>query len=202
MNMKELDIYSDYLSNASICLLGCGPSLEYNLSHISDTDIVIGINRIYQTKLIDRLNILYHNGAGKGCSLKNTLITKSPHQLKHIVYIPSIDYTDTVIVEKHRSRFVYNKIDGYNFINHLDFAYKEKNKYGVNLLTGISTLSHIIYYSKNSYRQIKILGFDFYRNAAHTYCYGLQQFKQTHDTESNKKVFDEIVNQNDKIIIY
>lgn len=63
MIIKSLDeikkIHLSLYENKKVCLLGCGSSLENKNIYFKNYDLVVGTNRIYKTKYLKNLNILY-----------------------------------------------------------------------------------------------------------------------------------------------
>jgi len=193
------DIYKD----KKVCLLGCGKSLEkYNID-FNNYDIVVGINRIYKTSLLNKINILYYSfGQGDRSSIKD-MFQILLNQKNFYTFIgcpaghrkkpPGLFSPDKG--SKSKSLIDVKKIlDEINFCNNKNFYYFHSNvKIKPLPLAGMTAVSHIIN-SEASF--IDMFGFDFY---THGYTESLKDFhinhKKYHNIENNKKFLKNLINK-------
>lgn len=187
--MEKIEEFKNFIRNKKICLIGSGASIdEYKIDY-SLYDVIVGINRLYQTNLLNKINILYHNASPYDVlDPTNEKVKELANQLNYIVFIPGLSYT-------------YRKFKKFNdFMNlqhknkiivdlNLSNTYKKKFRY--KLLTGISTLIHLVSMDPN---KIDIFGYDFYSKE---YYDGLKDKPgklKNHNIEANKKIFFDIIN--------
>lgn len=193
-NPLNYDAFSNYIKNKSICLMGSGNSLKKFKPQINKNnyEIIAGLNRIYQTDMIDHIDILFHN-ASIYDELKSNHNLLDIEKLSYIVFLPGIPST---YAERYRK---FNSSIPKSYTNKIIvdlFEHSHQNiKYNCNVLTGISALLYLIKTSNNS-SKIDLYGFDFYTQG---YYGDLQKFGSPHDMNKNKIILDDIVSKNSNI---
>lgn len=188
------EAFSSYVRNKSICLMGSGNSLKKFKPQINKNnyEIIAGLNRIYRTDMIDRIDILFHN-ASMHDELRLSCHLLDIEKLNYLVFLPSIPSTydqyyknfNSSIPELYFDKIIFDLLEHSN----------QNIKYNCNLLTGISSLLYLIKASNNS-SKIDLYGFDFYSQG---YYGGLQQFASPHNINKNKIILDDIVSNNSNI---
>ena len=183
----------DLYQNKRICLLGNASSLTNFNINFNNYDIVVGINRIYQTKYIDNIHILY-NALSKKDWNNTTIMTsilKSKPQFKCFIACPW---------GAKRTSQIKNILSQCNFYDTKQFLFCRNIVRQVEVpkrpLTGIAALNHILLSGGNN---VDLFGFDFYKTK---YIDNLPVFdhRKYHDIEANKEfLINTINNPNNKI---
>lgn len=179
--------YKEMYKEKKVCLLGCGKSIEkYNID-FSSYDIVVGINRIYQTSFIDKINILY-NGFGDG----------DRHNARFMLDLLKTknNFISLILLRNEEDYNLIKLIEETKFLDHKSFSYLPgllNIKYVRRPLTGIVALNHIL---KCDVGLVDIFGFDFYVNG---YIEGLKEAHpkkitaQWHDLSKNKNFLKNLI---------
>lgn len=140
--------------NKKICILGCGSSVDKKDIDFCSYDYVVGINRIYQTKYIKNINILYDSSHYLFDPLTNTkvnILNKS--NLKYYFLIPGSIGLAKIKMQK--AIFEKIKIPKKIYSNRSDIIVDGKK-----VLAGLFVLSII---AREKPELIDIYGFDFYK---------------------------------------
>jgi hypothetical protein len=182
-------IYED----KSVCLLGCGGSLDKKEIKFENYDKVVGVNRIYKTKYFKKLNILYDSAHYKYDPLNNIKIkTINESNLDYYFLTPGIKSYNILKLKK----FFIEKIKIKNFL------YKNRPEMkisGKKILAGLFVLNIII---KGCPKKIDLYGFDFYEQnytSELEYTHDIETIKKMHTLEEEKKYLENLIEKNNFI---
>jgi hypothetical protein len=174
--------------NKNICLLGNGESLEKHYIDFDKYDVVVGINRIYQTKYWKNINVLYYNVSKKDANNLEYLLNliMNSNNFKYIFFCPWSSGSK-------KRKTIENLINKYKIKNHIYSKEMARNIKHIKKrpLTGIAALNHILL---SEIKNIDLYGFDFYKTQ---YINNMQKFNQHnkfHDLESNKSFLYKLIN--------
>ena len=191
--LKELsynfeDKYFELYKNKKICLIGSG-DFKNNINY-EKYDIIVGINQIYKTDFFEKVDIIYHGISDKDPFFYENLNFYS--NFKKIILIPRISKNNKNRVKK----IIINNFNNNKIMFDVNIIKNLEDSISTNPLSGVTSLTHISRYSPNS---IDIYGFNFYEN---DYIEGMIVYndaKKSHNIDSNKKHFDNILIENKKI---
>jgi hypothetical protein len=185
---------SQYYKDRKIALIGSG-NYSHDLIDFSIYDIVVGVNQIYKTNILDKIDIIYH-----GLSVKDTdFIELLPNisNYKKVIFIPRIVKSNNTRISELLYEFKYKN---YKFYWEPDIRRDSEDRMQTNPLSGIVALEHII---EQEPLYLDLYGFNFYTDS---YIEGMSildnhpsVINNIHDLEKNKSYFIEILNKNKKI---
>lgn len=176
--------------NKKVCIIGCGSSVDSKKINFSEYEIIVGINRIYQTKYFNYINILY-DSAHYIFDPVNTTKVKilNESKLNYYFLIPGIKSLYRIKIQM----AIFEKI---KIKKHI---YKERHDIkvdGKKLLSGLFTLNTIL---KGKPLSIDIYGFDFYENnyiQNLEYKHDIKIINEMHNLEKEKKYLETIIEKN------
>jgi hypothetical protein len=177
----------------SVCLLGCGSSLDDKRIDFKKYDKIVGINRIYKTRYLYHLDILYDSAHYKHDPLneiKVNILNKS--KLEYYFLTPGIKSFEKLKMQK-------KLLDKIKIKNSL---YKNRHDMKINgkkILAGLYVLNIIM---TGEPKEIEIYGFDFYEKgytSSLSYAHNIETIKKMHDINEEKKYFEELIKKNNLI---
>jgi hypothetical protein len=185
---------SQYYKDRKVALIGSG-SYSHDLIDFSIYDIVVGVNQIYKTNILDKIDIIYHGLSVKDPEFIELLPDISNY--KKVVFIPKIVKSNNTRISELLYEFKYKN---YKFYWEPDIRRDSEDRMKTNPLSGIVALEHII---EQEPLYLDLYGFNFYNDS---YIEGMSILdnhpsvvRDVHDLEKNKNYFIEILNKNKKI---
>ena len=187
VNYSPRELYLD----KSVCLLGSGGSIENYDIDFDSYDLVIGLNQIYKTNYIKKINIIYH-----GISVNDQ---------EFLSFVDNINNEIMVIIAPRKMKSTLRRLN--------DLI--EKNKVGFNLclhektfelvgnnpLMGVMVINELV---NSGVKNVDVYGFDFYTQP---YISGAKELKNhpnndknIHDLEINKNFFINLIENNKNVI--
>jgi len=200
--LLEKNIYK----NKKIAIISNGSSvLKYDID-FNRYDIAVGINRIYQTPLFEKINVLY-NGLGiKDWHNVETMIKKISNKKNFDFFIACpwyLKYYKKIIFYQliHKYGLSHNFIYSNNILRNLTNIAGHCGPMKKRPLSGVAVLNHILQHDPLS---IDIYGYDFYETES---VYNLTQYSsmttKNHDLIENKNFLEKLIIENsDKINRY
>jgi hypothetical protein len=179
-------LLTDLYENKKVCILGGGNSSSaYNI-RFDSYDLVVGINRIYKTRHINNISVMY-----------NALSKKDWKNVKDMLYILSNQKKFIYLIGcpwfKKRTDEINDIIKETNFCENKKFLYCRNIVREVPVkkrpLTGMAALYHILL---SGAAAVDLYGFDFYTTG---YLERLPKFNhdQYHDLDANKEFLQDLI---------
>jgi hypothetical protein len=185
---------SQYYKDRKIALIGSG-NYSHDLIDFSIYDIVVGVNQIYKTNILDKIDIIYHGLSVKDPEFIELLPDISNY--KKVIFIPRIVKSNNTRISELLYEFKYKN---YKFYWEPDIRRDSEDRMQTNPLSGIVALEHII---EQEPLYLDLYGFNFYTDS---YIEGMSildnhpsVINNIHDLNKNKSYFIEILNKNKKI---
>ncbi len=150
MNLKQ------EIENKVIALCCTGPSLTPDIK-LNDHDIVVGVNRIYLTCFVEKLDILFHNASQLDNPTDMIKVLKDKNPQAHTFFIPSAKGhpIDQLVYLDHLT------LEGHSTTNLCGYRDAATQKLGYNLLSGVIALEILLKFNP---RHIDIYGMSFYQD--------------------------------------
>lgn len=150
MNLKET------IQDKVVALCCTGPSLTPDIK-LKDHDVVVGVNRIYLTGFVEKIDILFHNASQLDDPRDMMKVMKDKNPQAHTFFIPS--------AKKHpRNQLVFLDdltLGGNKTTNLCGYRDASAEKLGFELLSGIIALEILLKFNP---RHIDIYGMSFYQD--------------------------------------
>jgi hypothetical protein len=179
-------LLTDLYKNKKVCLLGGGHSSSaYNIDFDS-YDLVVGINRIYKTRYINNINVMYNALSKKDWVNVKDMLDLLIDQTKFI-YLIACPWS------KKRTYEINYIIKEKNFCENKKFLYcrniVREAPVKKRPLTGMAALYHILLSGAVG---VDLYGFDFYTTG---YLDHLPKFNhdRCHDIDANKKFLQDLI---------
>jgi hypothetical protein len=181
---RQFNLYQD----KKICLIGNGDSsTKYNINY-DNYDLIVGINRIYQTSYWSKINVIYYNLSQKDSHNIEYLFSliKQSNNFKYLIFCPWCSGPG-------RRKKLEDLLNKYQINDHIyaKGIVRQIPEIKKRPLTGIAALNHILL---SDPQLIDLYGFDFYQNS---YINNLTRYiahDRHHNIDSNKKYLLKLLN--------
>lgn len=180
-------------SGKKVCLIAPGKSLDKHQIEFDKYEIVVGINRLYKTSFVNKINILYHHSIlqNKSVSVADIeymiTILKNEKNFLKLICCPFLNKKNKVVD-------ILSLAKKNNFYNYSFCPEIAKIDIKPIPLTGMVAINHII---SSGASFVDMFGFDFYSDG---YIENLKDFhlmhKKYHNIESNKKFLQNLIERN------